>query len=266
MDVSKKNTIPVSLPIREIVEETPIIKTFKFDYSLGSKPGQFVMMWIHGVDQKPMSVAYDDGKEFWLTVQKVGPATEAAFDLKEGDLVGISGPFGTNFMIGENEHVAVVGGGCGCVPIYFATIEALKKGCTVDYIVSASSEEKLLFTDRLEKTSGVNLHVCEIGVRGQSTEILKKVIEENKIDKIFTCSHELAMKEVSDAADDAGIFCQLSMERYMKCGFGVCGQCTLDPLGICVCKQGPVMNNALLKKVTEFGKYHRDSQGQKNFF
>lgn len=263
MDVSKKNTIPVTLPIREVVKETSLIRTFKFDYPLGAKPGQFVMLWIPGHDQKPMSVAYDDGKEFWLTVQKVGPATKALFEFKKGDFLGISGPFGTHFNIGGKEHVAVLGGGCGCVPIYFATLEALKKGCKVDYIVAVGSKEKLLFVDRLKKMKNVNLHVAEIGKRGQDTEILKKVVSKNKIDKIFTCSHELVMKKVSDIAHKSKIFCQLSLERHMKCGFGVCGQCALDSLGLCVCKHGSVMNNTLVRKLTEFGKYHRDSVGRK---
>jgi dihydroorotate dehydrogenase electron transfer subunit len=52
----------------------------------------------------------------------------------------------------------------------------------------------------------------------------------------------------------------------MKCGFGVCGQCAVDDSGECVCKKGTVMNYKKLKKLPEFGKYHRDAQGKKKYF
>ncbi|MBU1992761.1 dihydroorotate dehydrogenase electron transfer subunit [Patescibacteria group bacterium] len=263
MDVSKKDTIPVSLPIKEIVEETPLIKTFKFEYPLGSKPGQFVMMWIPGVDEKPMSTSYDNGKEFWLTVQKVGSATKELFKLKKGDLIGIRGPFGTHFLFEKGDHIATVGGGCGCAPMYFLTRAALKKGCKVEYIVSASHKDKFMFLEDLKRRDNVNVHVAEMGKHGHAIELLKEALSSNKINRIFTCSHELAMKQVSDIAHEAGIFCQLTLERYMKCGFGVCGQCCIDPLGICVCKQGPIFNNALVRQMTEFGKYFRDDVGRK---
>ena len=59
---------------------------------------------------------------------------------------------------------------------------------------------------------------------------------------------------------------QLSFERYMKCGFGLCGNCVADPQGICLCKEGPVLSGELAQKVTEFGKYHRDELGKKKAF
>ena len=47
----------------------------------------------------------------------------------------------------------------------------------------------------------------------------------------------------------------------MKCGVGICGQCVVDDLGICMCQEGPVVNRELANKIIEFGKYHRDKSG-----
>src|SRR3989338_9452565 len=85
------------LRIKKIVKENELTNTYIFDYPLHGKPGQFIMMWIPGVDEKPMSVAFDDGKEFWVTVCKVGPFREALHELKEGDKVGIRGPLCTHY-------------------------------------------------------------------------------------------------------------------------------------------------------------------------
>jgi dihydroorotate dehydrogenase electron transfer subunit len=65
---------------------------------------------------------------------------------------------------------------------------------------------------------------------------------------------------------DAGIDAQVSIERYMKCGFGVCGQCCVDTSGERMCKEGPVVSNERARMIIEFGKYHRDSVGKiKNY-
>jgi len=52
----------------------------------------------------------------------------------------------------------------------------------------------------------------------------------------------------------------------MKCGYGLCGNCVMDPLGIRMCTEGPVVKGEVLAKLDEFGKYHRDSIGKKNEF
>ena len=68
-------------------------------------------------------------------------------------------------------------------------------------------------------------------------------------------------KKVLDICNQNNIECEVSIERYMKCGVGVCGQCAIDPLGICMCTHGPVVNKQLANQLTEFGNYHRDKTG-----
>jgi dihydroorotate dehydrogenase electron transfer subunit len=55
---------------------------------------------------------------------------------------------------------------------------------------------------------------------------------------------------------------EFSMERYFKCGIGVCGSCCIDTLGARVCKDGPVFKAKMLLD-SEFGKYHRDASGKR---
>lgn len=270
MDVKNFDTKPVSLPIQKIINENENTRTFVFNYDLKSKPGQFVMLWIPGVDEKPFSVCFDDKGEFWLTICKVGPATEELFKLKEGDLVGIRGPFGTAYEFEEGAKLALVAGGYGAAPMYFVAREAIEKNCEIDFFVGARTEDLLLFTQKVMALGSVDLHIAtddgSVGHKGFVTEILKKVLEEKEKDHVFACGPDRMMKAVGEIAEAAKVSCSLSMERYMKCGFGVCGQCALDDTGICVCKEGPVMDWDLVKKVEEFGKYHRDAQGKKHYY
>ena len=55
---------------------------------------------------------------------------------------------------------------------------------------------------------------------------------------------------------------QASLERYMKCGFGICGQCCVGK-GLRVCKEGPVFDGKMLKNIKDFGVFKRDAAGKK---
>ena len=93
-----------------------------------------------------------------------------------------------------------------------------------------------------------------------------EILENEKINAVFTCGPEVMMKVVGQVAESAGVDSYMSMEKYMKCGIGVCGQCAVDDTGELICKQGPVMSWKMLKDLPELGKYHRDAQGKKHYF
>ena len=68
-----------SLKITKIIDETNNVKTFYFPHNLKSRPGQFVMLWLPGIDQKPFSISSDDGQTFGLTIFKRGALTDKLF-------------------------------------------------------------------------------------------------------------------------------------------------------------------------------------------
>lgn len=289
--------IPKSIPIKKIIVENEFVKTFVFsneDYSangLSAKPGQFVNLWLPGVAEKPMSVAFCDDKEFWITIFAVGEFSKAMHEKKEGDLVGVRGPYGKGFHFEKGERLVLMAGGYGAAPLYFVAREAIKAGCEVDFVIGARGKEYLLYLDRIREMEreGVTLSVAtddgSVGEKGYNVLILKRLFEEAKagkgmkvrcegevckreevdvrpIDWVMSCGPEMMMKAVSDMCFDAGVKAQLSIERYMKCGFGVCGQCCLDDSGVRSCKEGPVFDNDRARQIKEFGKYHRDSVGR----
>jgi dihydroorotate dehydrogenase electron transfer subunit len=263
--------IPRVMPIKRVIKETSSVKTFIFDQKLGAGPGQFVNVWIPRLNEKPISVAYDNGKEFWLTIFAVGEFSRAMHALKAGDVVGVRGPYGKGFVFKPRQHLILMAGGYGAAPLYNLAVEASKKGCKIDFVIGARSKEHLLFVSRIKKLKNVKLHIAtddgSEGIKGYNTIILEKLIasakaKKTKIDCVCTCGPEMMMKKISDICYKNRIPAQLSIERYMKCGFGVCGQCCVDGTGERMCKDGPVVDNNHARKISEFGKYHRDSVGR----
>lgn len=275
------NTKSQMLKISRITQENPNVKTFYFNFELKSKPGQFVMLWIPGIDQKPFSIAFDDGKSFGLTIFKRGPLTEKLFTMNIGDRIGISGPYGTSFSVQSDIHYIMVAGGYGAAPLGFLAEEVSKKNnIKIDFLMGARNSESLLFEKKLSQTPNVKLHITtddgSKGYKGYVTDILSKLIEKYSTSKdsssslkgltrndiiVVTCGPEPMEKKVLDICNKYEVECEVSIERYMKCGIGICGQCVVDDLGICMCKEGPVVKKELANKIKEFGKYHRDKTG-----
>ncbi len=281
--ISLQSRLPRTYHIKEIKQETEMVSTFTFDGSLGAKPGQFVMVWLPGVDEVPMSVAYDDGAETKITFFAVGDMTEELAKAKVGDLVGLRGPFGTHYEWDAGDHIVLVAGGYGAAPMYFVASEAVKNGCTLEAIVGARGKEHLLYLKELESLKHVSLHIAtddgSMGHKGYNTQVLEKLLAScpldsgkatagdcSPIDTIFACGPEMMLKSVMDICAKFSVPCQLSLERYMKCGFGICGNCCVDPLGIRLCTEGPVVKGEICAQIKEFGEYHRDDLGKKHSF
>jgi len=277
-DFRKKYDMPRAIPIKKIIVETLQVKTFVFKHVLGSLPGQFVNLWIPRVDEKPMSIAYDNGKEFWLTIFAVGNFSGAMHTLKVGDYVGIRGPYGKPFAFNKGKRLVMMAGGYGAAPLYNLTMKAVEQGCKVDFVIGARSKAHLLYIERIKKLKNVQLHIAtddgSAGIKGYNTVILEDLMAKaklkkgvsQKIDCVYACGPELMMKKISDMCYANSINAQLSIERYMKCGFGVCGQCCVDPTGERMCMEGPVVDNVRARKISEFGKYHRDKTGKMHQF
>jgi dihydroorotate dehydrogenase electron transfer subunit len=278
-----QSRLPRTYRIVNVKQETEMVRTYTFDGSLGAKPGQFVMAWLPGVDEVPFSVAEDDGATTKITFFAVGDMSNELAKCKVGDLVGLRGPFGTFYEWKPGQHIVLVAGGYGAAPMYFVAKETVKHGCTLEVIVGARGKEHLLYLKELESLPHVSLHVAtndgSVGYKGYNVDVLEKLLtscprhsekakkeECSPIDQVFACGPEMMLKRVSEITAEHKVPSQLSLERYMKCGYGICGNCVVDPLGIRLCVEGPVVKNDKCLAITEFGKYHRDNVGKKHEF
>ncbi len=254
--------------VTAIRQDSPNLKTYVFEHNLRAKSGQFVMVWMPGVDEVPMSIGWQTDTEFHIGIANAGDCTNAISEqIKVGDRLGIRGPFGTSFDYADYDHIIGVGGGYGTPPMLNLAQRATELGKEVTMIQGARSKDYLLYEDLFAKL-GVEIKLAtddgSEGHKGYCTDILAeelKNLDKSKKTCIYTCGPEGMMVKVAQMAEEAGIDCQVSLERYMKCGFGICGQCCMDDTGIRICKDGPVITGKYALEHTEFGKYSRGQSG-----
>ena len=257
---------PLALQIKKIITESSRVKTFVFDFDFPGEPGQFVMTWIPGFDEKPFGIIKKDGEGFMISVAAVGESTKAMHLMEEGDLLGFRGPYGSTFTMPEKgQTIALIAGGYGIVPLSYLAQEALKKEAKVHVYLGARNKDELLFRTWMEKI-GVQCHFStddgSEGYNGFNTDLFAKEITELKPDRVYTVGPEIMEMKIANTCYENNIPFEVSLERYMKCGFGLCGQCSVDPTGWRMCVEGPVIDGEKLKQITEFGKYHRTASGK----
>jgi len=253
-----------SVKLTKIIEENPNIKTFYFDKQIDAKPGQFIMLWLPGVNKKPFAFS-NLGKNCSITVQKRGPFTEELFKSRKGTILGIRGPFGKGFETKGAKNAAIIAGGCGIAPLK-PLAEELKKNKSKIYVsLGVRNKEYLFFKKEFKKLSNELKIFSEdgsVGKKGYPTEALEEFIKSKRIDCVFACGTEILLKKVFDICEKRKINCQLSLERYVKCAIGICGQCAIDDQ--LVCRDGPIFSNEKLRRLKELGKFSRNAEGKKS--
>ena len=249
---------PKNARIVEIVQETASVRTLRFDLDLNPVPGQYLMVWVRGVDEVPMSISYRNG----ISVQKVGEATRAIFDLEEGDSLGLRGPLGNGFLL-EGEKILLVGGGVGAAPLALLGEAAHKKGMEVSTLLGFRCCDDLLFRERFERIGDLVITTDDgsEGICGRASAGLS-CLNLEEFDQIYLCGPEPMMADVIGKCPGMETKIQASIDRYFKCGMGICGSCCIDPSGIRVCVEGPVIRADRLVG-TEFGRYRRGPSGLK---
>lgn len=253
---------PRIVKILRVIEENKDVKTITFKDDSKAFPGQFVMVWLPDVDEVPMSLSFI-GEEKGFTVKKIGEATKAMHLLKPGDRIGIRGPYGTHFET-KGKKFLVVAGGIGIGPLApFIEISQIE-GKNLTLALGAKKKAELLFLNRLKDRCEKLLIATDDGSEGYHgfvSNLAEEIIEKEDFDEILTCGPELMIKKVVDFANHKKIPVQASLERYMKCGVGICDSCAID--GLLVCKDGPIFSEKVLIKLNDFGRLKRDACGKK---
>jgi len=132
---------------------------FRDEETRAAEPGQYLMVWLPGVDEVPMSVsALDVDGMSRITVREVGEATVKLSELSPGDRIGLRGPFGKGYRL-QGDTPLLVAGGSGAASLMPLVEKMLRRETTPTLVLGARSADMLLFTwvQRLR-----------IGLRGQA--------------------------------------------------------------------------------------------------
>jgi dihydroorotate dehydrogenase electron transfer subunit len=255
--------------IKETKQENPRVKTFTFEEKtcLEAIPGQFIMVWIPGLDEIPMSVSCASSGGVSISVEKVGQATEALHGMKEGDSIGVRGPFGNGFSIAKKGSILIVGGGTGLIPLTFLGEQLANLNVNITFLTGARTKNELMFLDRIEsivqKVHGRMVITTDDGSHGTGgviTQPAEDLIEKEKFDMIYACGPERMMHKMFRLAGKYDAPIEMSLERLMRCAIGICGSCVLG--GFRVCVDGPVFTGEQLCQVSEeFGRFKLNLDG-----
>ena len=246
-----------SVKIIGIIDDSYDTKTFEFQWEEKATPGQFIMVWVPGMEEIPMSLS-KTARIKSITVKKIGKDTQKLHDLNLGDPIRIRGPYGKGFDLRKSKKMLIIGGGVGTSCI----IPAVKE-TGADTIIGGRTDKDIIMDDvaaKYAKNIWIATDDGSRGFRGNVVQLMREKAQENEYDMVLACGPEIMQYHLYNACVELGIDCQLSLERHMKCGVGVCGCCVMDDM--CVCRDGPVFTKEQISKMKDFGTSKRDECGR----
>lgn len=228
------------------------------------RSGQFNMLTAFGVGEAAISISSPPaaGGPIEHTVRDVGAVTHALCSATVGSIVGVRGPFGTDWGVDEldGRDVVVVAGGIGLAPLRGAVSRLVEgtgragptgRAGRVFVLVGARSPDQIAFAEDLRRwrDAGAEVEVTVDvakpgwdGPVGVVTQLLPTARFEPSRTTALVCGPEIMMRFTIRALEDRGVAgknIKVSLERNMQCGIGWCGHCQLGPLFVCL--DGPVV-------------------------
>ena len=262
---------PIKSKIEKVIAETPTIKTFVLrpEEKISFESGQFMQVTLPGMGEAPFTPSSDPKKTETIefTIMKAGSVTRKLHEIKEGEFLGIRGPYGKPYPIKSfhGKEVYVVGGGVGLAPLralLFALsyeLEHLKK---IEVRFGARTPSDISYKkaiDEWKKWKNTNIvltvDAAEPGWTGNVglvTTILKDGDINVKNAVAILCGPPIMMKFANKRLLDMGFEGKdiyLSMEKNMSCGIGKCFHCNLGKF-FC-CKDGPVFTWDQIRDIPE---------------
>ncbi len=167
--------------------------------------------------------------------------------------IDVVGPLGRPFALPrEPVGCVLVGGGYGSAPL-FALGDALRgRDCRVDFVLGASSEDRIfgaLEGKRMSASISVTTEDGSVGHQGRVTDVLDAAVERAGAAVIYACGPMAMLHAVAEYARANGLHSQCAVEESMACGVGVCMTCVLPVIGedgetrmSRACVDGPVFN------------------------
>jgi len=216
-------------------------------------PGQFINIEIKNTSEiflrRPFSVFEVDYERntISLIVKILGRGSKKLTEVRKGESLSIIFPLGKGFTYPNiNDKILLIGGGSGVAPMLFLAKESGLSRENVSLLLGAKTIEDHVNVDEYHQFGNLYF-TTEDGSLGEKGFVTQHSVFQNnliKYDKIYACGPDAMMKAVAKEAKKANVFCEVSLENLMACGFGVC-LCCIEPTvkgNLCVCTEGPVFN------------------------
>ncbi len=238
-------------------------------------PGQFVRVSLPGIGEGPFGVTALPGEgdgtadgTFELLIRRVGRLTNLLTRSRPGDLMYVRGPYGRrlDWDALEGASLILMAGGLGLAPLRCFVRRALARRAAfgrIDVLVGARSPDELLFRDELAtwKARRDDVHVRltvdaaredwggRIGVITTLLDGFNAGVEDTYA---FLCGPPVMYRHALRKLLALGLYenqIWLTLERRMKCGIGLCGNCQMN--GHYLCREGPLFSYRELRAMKE---------------
>jgi dihydroorotate dehydrogenase electron transfer subunit len=216
------------------------------------QPGQFVHVRVATdadiILRRPFSVHRATSERIEILYQVLGAGTLRLAEKAVGEQMDLVGPLGHGWQTPPTlAHALLVAGGLGAAPLGMLAERLAERGVAVSVAQGAPTSSRLvareLFT-RVARRLEVATDDGSAGEHGFVTGPAARLIAEERFDAVFVCGPEAMERAVVALARDAGIACQVSLERLMACGIGACLSCVVSTTGGLkrACVDGPVFD------------------------
>lgn len=229
-----------------------LMRLASLEFIKEARPGQFVQVQCGtGTDyllRRPLSIHRVYNEFFELLYKVVGRGTQDLSRIAAGEKIDVIGPLGNGFDLNKlPQRLMIVAGGIGIAPMMFLTDELRKRQAKITVVLGSRTRHELLYHDELSRgveNTFVSVDEDSAGNVGSIIDILPEVIGYAKPKHVFVCGPEEMSKKAARLCLEKEIPCQVSLERQMGCGIGVCLACVVktDAGYRRVCKDGPVFD------------------------
>jgi sulfhydrogenase subunit gamma (sulfur reductase) len=268
--------VPEICTVKEIIQETPTIKTFRLTFddpevqkNFSFEPGQVGQLGVFGVGESTFAITSRPSEKDYIqfSVMKAGEVTSAIHQLSVGDKAGVRAPMGCGFPMEawKGKNILFVMGGIGSAALK-ATIEYVLEHRSdygdVTILYGATAPQNFTYQADIaewQKRDDIKLTLtidrecdgwqCDIGL---VPHVLERMNPNPDNTIAITCGPPIMIKFALASFRKLGFTDEqtyTTLEKRMKCGIGVCGRCNVGPKYVCV--DGPVFSLAELAELPD---------------
>jgi NAD(P)H-flavin reductase len=269
---------PELMIIKDIIDETPDVKTFKLQFknpdaqkSFNFKAGQFAEYSVFGEGECTFCIASSPTRMEYLecSFKQAGKVTSAMRKLNVGDTIGLRGPYGNNFPIEKmtGKNIVFIAGGIGLAPVrcvIWNTLDLRNQFKNITIIYGARTVADLVYKHELQEwqaMSGIKT-VVTVDPGGETADwkgdvgfvptVVEKTAPVSENTVAIICGPPIMIKFTLPVLNKLGFKEEniiTTLENRMKCGLGKCGRCNVG--SVYVCKDGPVFTYSQLKQLPD---------------
>jgi len=265
---------PMLMTIQQVIVETPDTKTFQLAFQdeadaaqFSFRAGQFAEYSAFGLGESTFCIASSPTRmeHIECCFRKTGRVTSALFRMREGNTVGLRGPYGNSFPIEDcfGKNLLFVAGGIALPPLrtlIWNCLDWRDRFGDITIVYGARTVEDLVYKRELEQWSqrpDVNL-VKTVDPGGETPDwdgavgfvptVLQGTEPQPDNTVAFVCGPPVMIKFTMPVLTEAGFLpnqTYTTLENRMKCGLGKCGRCNVGD--VYVCKDGPIFSQEQLQ-------------------